>query len=308
METCFSKKHEASYVFSDTISRISKILNDKKIIENLNSQTQLPYLFIDKPIPLTFNYSLIESNSVEHKKKLTWMISSPTIPTNIHYTFNLVSNTLDNTTLLVFEIYILNPEKIPQEKHKKIMCGSKEICVEMINAIDKALQMNYDNIVHYASILINVPRKKIWDHFIELQFLKDRNIENLSFSGKKDEVGTIVSWLDKKEEMKFSCIILKVSNSENRKKWKFKLKSLEGLFQNQEMEFIIIKLSEKETFVAIAHIFNEQVTPEILKEVEFKKKNKLNKLKQKLESSEENLENYKEMVNEKCRMSSKMPY
>lgn len=290
MEMSFSKKHEASYVFSDNISRISKILNDKKVIEGLNSQTQLPYLFTEKPIPSAFNYYLIEFNSVEHKKKLTWMLSSPNIPSNIHYTFNLVSNTLDNTTLLVFEIYILNPEKIPQEKHKKIMSGSKEICVEMINAIEKALQMNYDSLIHYASIVINATRQKIWDHFANLSFVKDKGIENLTYLGKKDEVGTIISWIDKKEQMNFSCKLLKFSNNEKKKKWKFKLKSLEGLFQSQEIEFTLIQLSQKETFLSMAHTFNEQVSPEIFKEVEEKKKKRLKLLKQIMENDEENHE------------------
>ena len=98
----FPNKYEATYVFSDTISRLFLTLAELVNIEELNKGTQLPYLFTDKPTPLTFTYTVGEITSLEYSKKLSWTIDNKSIPTPIHETFTLISNTLDNTTLLTF--------------------------------------------------------------------------------------------------------------------------------------------------------------------------------------------------------------
>ena len=150
----FPKKYEASYVFSDTISRLFLTLAELHNIEELNKQTQLPFLFTDKPTPLTFSYTVGEITSLEYSKKVIWILSNKTIPTPIHYTFTLIANTLDNTTLLVFEILIVQPEKIETSQRAKIC---KKVCVEMINNIEMLLQINNDNIYDYSSTIVKAP-------------------------------------------------------------------------------------------------------------------------------------------------------
>ena len=84
MEPCSSttshvpKKYEASYVFSDTISRLFLTLAELHNIEELNSKTQLPYLFTDKPTPLTFSYTVGEITSLEYSKKVIWRLDNKT--------------------------------------------------------------------------------------------------------------------------------------------------------------------------------------------------------------------------------------
>lgn len=284
-----SKKYEASYVLSSPITRVSQILNEIRHIEELNSKTQLPFIFTDKPIPLSFTYTVIEFTSVEHNKKLTWLLSSPNIPSSIHYTFNLVSNTLDNTTFLVFEIIIVNPEKIQRDKHQKINAGCHEICSEMINELEIMLQVNHDNIYQFESIIINAPREKVWNHFFSLQFLKNEYIEELQIRGKPDEVGTEINWVFKKDNVKCSCKISCLSNKPHKKKWKYKLSAIDGLLKSQDAEFTMIEISKKETFLFFYHRFNEQVTIDALKALENKKKKILILLKVLLE------ENYDKM-------------
>ena len=76
----FPNKYEATYVFSDTISRLFLTLAELVNIEELNKGTQLPYLFTDKPTRLTFTYTVGEITSLEYSKKLSWTIDNKSIP------------------------------------------------------------------------------------------------------------------------------------------------------------------------------------------------------------------------------------
>ena len=45
-------KFDSRYVFSDTLIRISRVITEEKLIENMIMSTQLPYVFTEEPIPL----------------------------------------------------------------------------------------------------------------------------------------------------------------------------------------------------------------------------------------------------------------
>ena len=85
----FPNKYEATYVFSDTISRLFLTLAELVNIEELNKGTQLPYLFTDKPTPLTFTYTVGEITSLEYSKKLSWTIDNKSIPSFFKQSDNL---------------------------------------------------------------------------------------------------------------------------------------------------------------------------------------------------------------------------
>ena len=199
----FPKKYEASYVFiSDDINRIYSLLTETENIEKLNQKTQLPYLFTDKPYPIKFDYSIGEITTGKYLISFSWNINSHEIPTPFIYFFKLTSNTLDNSILLNFEVIIVNPEKIPQEKFKKVINGCKKICVEMINNIEVFLQENNENIFVFESDIINAPREKVWDCLINLGeiFKKHHIIKEYCCEGEKEKVGSIVKIKKEKKE------------------------------------------------------------------------------------------------------------
>lgn len=267
-----SKKYEASYVFTAPINRLTQLLNNSKHINELNSRTQLPYLFTDKPIPLTFAISLIEITSIEYSNRFSWLLSSPNIPSPVYYNFNLVSNTLDDTTFVVFEMIFESPEKIAKENGQKINNGCNQICHEVMNGIETMLQINHNTIYQFESNVIKAPREKIWNHFISLDFLKNEYIEDIQLTGKADEVGTELNWVFKKDKVKCSCKIAKISNLKRKKKWTYKLSACEGLLKSQEVAFSMVEISENETFVSFTHRFNEQVSADALQHLEKRKK------------------------------------
>ena len=167
-------KFEASYVFSDTINRIDNILTDIQKIKLINTKTQIPYIFTNRPIPIEFNFTLTNLLSLEHHKKVTWELTTQLMLIIIEYNFSITWNTLDNSTFLVFEIVIVNSEIISSEITPKVKSGCKAACVDVINSIDELLQENKEHIYEYESDIIKAPREKVWDYLTHFEkFSKD---------------------------------------------------------------------------------------------------------------------------------------
>ena len=283
----FPKKYEASYVFiSDDINRIYSLLTETENIEKLNQKTQLPYLFTDKPYPIKFDYSIGEITTGKYLISFSWNINSHEIPTPFIYFFKLTSNTLDNSILLNFEVIIVNPEKIPQEKFKKVINGCKKICVEMINNIEVFLQENNENIFVFESDIINAPREKVWDCLINLGeiFKKHHIIKEYCCEGEKEKVGSIVKIKKETKEKidKVSFKIVKIERNINKEKWTLVFRPLELKFHVQEMEFVLYKLEDNNTFIYINHTFKELLPQETMKDLQIKKKYLFNLIKKEL--------------------------
>lgn len=155
-------KFEASFVFSDTINRIDNILTDIQKIKLINTKTQIPYIFTNRPIPIEFNFTLTNLLSLEHHKKVTWELTTQFMPIIIEYNFSITWNTLDNSTFFEFKIIIVNSEIISSEINPKVKSGCKAACVDVINSIDELLQENKEYIYEYESDIIKAPREKVW--------------------------------------------------------------------------------------------------------------------------------------------------
>ena len=287
----FPKKYEASYVFiSDDINRIYSLLTETENIEKLNQKTQLPYLFTDKPYPIKFDYSIGEITTGKYLISFSWNINSHEIPTPFIYFFKLTSNTLDNSILLNFEVIIVNPEKIPQEKFKKVINGCKKICVEMINNIEVFLQENNENIFIFESDIVKAPREKVWDCLINLgEILKKYNIaKEYYYENEKEKVGSVVHFTIKNKEKgeEGSFKIVKIEKNINKEKWILVFCPLELKYYVQEMEFVLYKLEDNNTFIYINHKFKELLPHETMKELQFKKRFLFDMIKKELEGKE----------------------
>ena len=287
----FPKKYEASYVFiSDDINRIYSLLIMTENIEKLNKKTQLPYLFTDKPYPLKFDYSIGEITTGKYSISFSWNLNSHEVPTPFIYFFKLTSNTLDNSILLNFEVIIVNPEKIPQEKFKKVINGCKKICVEMINNIEVFLQENNENIFIFESDIVKALREKVWDCLINLgEILKKYNIiKEYYYENEKEKVGSVVHFTienkEKSEEGSFK--IVKIEKNINKEKWILVFCPLELKYYVQEMEFVLYKLEDNNTFIYINHKFKELLPHETMKELQFKKRFLFDMIKKELEGKE----------------------
>ena len=265
------KKFETSYVYNDSISRISLLLTQNENIEKINKKTQLPYLFTDKPKPIQFNYNLAENSSSDISSEISWNINSNEIPTPILYNFKLLSNTIDKTTLLIFQLIIVYPSKIGDNLKNKIINSCNKICIEMINNIDILLQENNSIIFQFESDIINSSKETIWNVLKQInEYLKKKNkIKDFKIDGNWD-IGTKLTVIFNEKET-FNFIISYISNDKDKKKWEFEFTPIENVLEKVFIRWSIIEISKDKSFICVEHIFKEMPSIEILNELKLKK-------------------------------------
>ena len=265
------KKFETSYVYNDSISRISLLLTQNENIEKINKKTQLSYLFTDKPKPIQFNYILIENSSSDISSEISWNINSNEIPTPILYNFKLLSNTIDNSTLLIFQLIIVYPSKIGDNLKNKIINSCNKICIEMINNIDILLQENNSIIFQFESDIINSSKETIWNELKQInEYLKKKNkIKDYKIDGNWD-IGTKITVIFNEKET-FNFIISYISNDKDKKKWEFEFTPIENVLEKVFIRWSIIEISKDKSFICVEHIFKEMPSIEILNELKLKK-------------------------------------
>lgn len=278
------KKFETSYVYNDSISRISLLLTQNENIEKINKKTQLPYIFTDKPKPIQFNYNLAENSSSDISSQISWNINSKEIPTPILYNFNLSSNTIDNSTLLIFQLIIVYPNKIEDNLKNKVINSCNKICIEMINNIEILLQENNYIIYQFESDIINSSKETIWNELQNIiEYLKQRNkIKDYKINGTFG-LGTTIT-IQFNEIETFNFIISYISNEKDKAKWEFEFTPIENVLEKVSIRWCIIEISKDKSFIYVYHIFKEMPSKEILNEIKFKKSKIISLIKNFLEN------------------------
>ena len=281
------KKFETSYVFKDLMTSIFSLLIQNENIEKLNNNTQLPYLFTNKPIPIKFIYLLKEKKCSDINSKISWLINSNQIPTSFSYNYKLISNTIDNSTLLIFQIEITNPNKIENNLAIKVINSCNKICIEMINNIEYLIQEINNKIYQYESDIINSSKEEIWNTFKNLNhYLKiNKKIKNYIIEGNNLGIGTKITviFID---NTSVKYLISYLNNDNNKKKWEIEVIPLENELEKQAIRLCLIEISKEKCFIYIYHVFNEMPSLEVMKELELKKKNMITIIKNFLENKE----------------------
>ena len=281
------KKFETSYVFKDLMTSIFSLLIQNENIEKLNNNTQLPYLFTNKPIPIKFKYLLKEKKCSDINSKISWLINSNQIPTSFSYNYKLISNTIDNSTLLIFQIEITNPNKIENNLAIKVINSCNKICIEMINNIEYLIQEINNKIYQYESDIINSSKEEIWNTFKNLNhYLKiNKKIKNYIIEGNNLGIGTKITviFID---NTSVKYLISYLNNDNNKKKWEIEVIPLENELEKQAIRLCLIEISKEKCFIYIYHVFNEMPSLEVMKELELKKKNMITIIKNFLENKE----------------------
>ena len=288
-------KFDSRYVLNDTPTRISRMANDEKFIENLIMSTKLPYVFTNDPIPLVFNYTLSEAMVKESYSKISWLLTHRDVQSPILISFNLTENTLEKTTLLIFEIEIIKRELIPEIYVEKIINTFPEICIEVIKNIGKELEEDNKDIYHYESKILKYSREKIWDIITNFHCLMNKQgmINNCSMQSPITKGGGDFSFFVKSNCKKKLCTlnVNKFKRDEKSNKWVIGYQPKEGPFEHSENYWSLIKLGENETLVANTTKYSEHIDPEILQDLSEKKKNAFLTIENLLEGKCQNNEN-----------------
>ena len=85
---------------------------------------------------------------------------------------------------------------------------------------------------------------------------------------------------EKKEKIEEGSFkIVKIERNINKEKWTLVFRPLEVKFHVQEMEFVLYKLEDNNTFIYINHTFKELLPQETMKDLQIKKKYLFNLIK-----------------------------
>ena len=283
-------KFDSRYVFSDTLTRILRLVGEDKGVENLVMSTKLPYVFTNEPVPLIFNFSLSEGLMKDSYSKVTWLISNRDIPSSILLNFNLTENTIEKTVLVIFEIEIVNRELIPEEYHKKIKTLFPDICIEMIKNLEYQLEEDKKDIYHYESKIFNYPREKIWDIITNFHFLLEKEgiIKNCSMKIPITKEGIELSFTVPNKNKFCRLKINKYKKDEKNNKWILGNMPLCGPFAHSENYWTLIKLGENETLVSNTSKYIEHLDSDINKKLSEEKKSTFMTIENFLKNSEFN--------------------
>ena len=262
-------KFDSRYVFSDTLTRMKKIVGEDKGVENLVMASKLPYVFTKDPVPLVFNYSLVEGMIRDPYAKCTWLVSNRDIPSPILITFDLTENTIEKTVLVIFEMEIVNRELIPEEYHNKIKTVFPDICVEMIKNLERQLEEDNKDIYHYESKIFNYSREKIWEIITNFHVLmaKEGVITNCSIMAPVTKEGIEISFIVPEKKKLCRLKINKYKKDEKNNKWVLGNLPLCGPFAHSENYWTLIKLGDNETLVSNTSKYIEQIDSDIAKKL-----------------------------------------
>lgn len=269
-------KFDSRFVFEDSLARIFRLISEIKSLEEIISNTKLPYIFTDdESLPINFDYNLQEISAYESYKEISWLLICKVIKTPIKISFNLTENTLDNTVLVVFEISIVKRELIPDKYKYKIITSFEGIAVEVLNNIIIKLQKDNKDIYHYESKVFNYSRDKISSIIFDLhEIMKEKGvISSLTRVGEKNKVGEIVSLilLDEQKELKIK--INEIDLDEQNIKWRITYIPLDDNYKDYLVEWVIIKINDQKTMVYINNIYNEQIDGMTMNKLTDTKKN-----------------------------------
>ena len=267
-------KFSSRFIFSDTLHRIIRIIEDQQKFKDMIMLTDLPYVFSESNTPMAFicnmNKFLINNSFAD----VLWVITNEKIKTPINLHFNFTKNTLENTVLVVLEISFVKRELIPLEYVSKIIKIFPKISIDIISNFDKMLREDNKDIYHYQSKIFNYPREEIFDVMINMQqiLLKKGIISSFSISNEEGiKEGSIitVNTIDSHKELKTK--LSKLKTNENDKKWVLEYFPLNDIYKEEKVQFNLIKLEKNKTLLCSISKFYEYIEPEVYEQLNAKK-------------------------------------
>ena len=267
-------KFSSRFIFSDTLHRIIRIIEDQQKFKDMIMLTDLPYVFSDSNTPMAFicnmNKFLINNSFAD----VLWVITNEKIKTPINLHFNFTKNTLENTVLVVLEISFVKRELIPLEYVSKIIKNFPKISIDIISNFDKMLREDNKDIYHYQSKIFNYPREEIFDVIINMQqiLLKKGIISSFSISNEEGiKEGSIitVNTIDSHKELKTK--LSKLKTNENDKKWVLEYFPLNDIYKEEKVQLNLIKLEKNKTLLCSISKFYEYIEPEVYEQLNAKK-------------------------------------
>ena len=267
-------KFESRCIIEDSSTRMFRLITEYKHIEQIITNTKLPYVFSETNDPINIEYIMIEASSYDSFKEVTWLLRCKQMITPIKLTFNLTENTLENTALVVFELSIIKRELVPDIYKSKIISTFEEIAVEVLNNVMIKLKNDYKDIYHYESKIFHYSRDKL--KYIVLNLYKiivERGyIASVKREGEPFTEGEIFTFSFPEKQKTIKLKMNKIKMNEKNLKWTISYMPLNMDFKDFFLDSYIVKIKPDETLLAINNIFSEQIEPILKKSLTKRKK------------------------------------
>ena len=267
-------KFESRCIIEDSSTRMFRLITEYKHIEQIITNTKLPYVFSETNDQINFEYIMIEASSYDSFKEVTWLLRCKQMITPIKLTFNLTENTLENTALVVFELSIIKRELVPDIYKSKIISTIEEIAVEVLNNVMIKLKNDYKDIYHYDSRIFHYSRDKL--KYIVLNLYKiivERGyIASVKREGEPFTEGEIFTFSFPEKQKAIKLKMNKIKMNEKNLKWTISYMPLNMDFKDFLVDWYIVKIKPDETLLAINNIFSEQIEPILKKSLTKRKK------------------------------------
>jgi hypothetical protein len=302
-------KFDSRFVFSDSLIRTTRLVSEEKSIENMIMSTQLPYVFTEDPIPLEFDYNLEECLIKESYTKICWVLTNKNIPSPIQISFHLTENTIEKNVFVIFEIELIKRKLIPVQCYEKINKSFPNICVEMIKNLNQELEEDNKDIYHYESKILEFSRELIWDIIsnFHLKMFEAGVIKNLTIKTPIKE-GCEFCFNISEDNKFFKMKVIKIKCDQNNDKWALSIKPINGPFDHDLQEWILIKLDENKSLLANNTKYTKHMNPDELKNISEQKKLTFKTIEDMLKSDNEKNKNIiinKYFQEGKCKQNKK---
>ena len=280
------KKFQSSMIFSDRMNRIWAILKERNKFMEILTKTDIFSSNSNK-----YNLICEELITNNYYKSISYVLGE------ILFKFSVYPNTLDNSSLVIFEI-IYKSENISSflENNK---APDPKLFLELLSLY---LKQNPVFLYEYQSILLNCDINKLW------YFLINESNDTLEFINNKINYKKIcfhsLALLPKKEGDKFIykfgtetgfyeekiAIVNKIEQDFVKKQWSFSFNLYHTLDNNQlycSVKFFVLIIKDSQIFLTFHHDFKEPIEQKQINILSQTKKSFLNTLKKHFESIEQ---------------------
>ena len=284
-------KFSSKFIFSDTLPRIIRVIEDEKKFDDIIMSTDLPYVFSDNDTPMKFTYHLNQASFYNSYAEASLLIINEKIQTPINIVFNFSENTLENTVLAVVEIGFVKRELIPLKYTNKIINLFPKISANIISSIDKILQDDKKDIYHYQSKIFNYSIEKIFNILLcipkillEKGIFSSCNIDN----GEEIKEGVTLTLVSAEDQKEVKIKVNKIKNDESEKKWMMEFLPLDGEVKEEKVQFKLIKIEKDKTLVCQINKFLEHIESDINDQLTLKKTQAFNFIQEELKQRYDN--------------------
>ena len=242
-------KYEVSQVYEETINRVWNLF---KTNDGIASFIKKSISFLNLPSEVDLNITSSITQSIDYKKVIIYTSSS----LSTTFTFTLLSNTLEDTTLFTICASSKNCSFINEQ-------ALAQICSSILQSIVNHLSNNFEDIKHYESTIIKTSMINLWNLITKWEYdkISDFMYSNINLHGDPLKVGTEVNLVCDNE---YNCSV-KIEGIEDQKEsntWRYIVKPLECRNNTHEIRISLVKVTDEVTFFSFENLFKFKITKE----------------------------------------------